>query len=792
MAQANVKLTVDATSATRALQGVQNKTNTLQKSFGGLQRVIAGVGLTVLAKQAISTSANFEKLNVRLGLLTKASGTFARSQELAAQAQKTFGLSATEALEGITDITARLQPLGVGVEDIKTTFFGFNTAAKLAGASAIESSNAFRQLAQALGSGRLQGDEFRSISEQIPTILKPVADELGTTVGELKKFSSEGKITSGVVIRALKKIEAEGGASLAALLKNDPTQVFKNLSNEAENLSRAFGDVLAPAILPVIRGLTDATRAITEFINSGAGQITLVFTATAVAIKGLTVVIPILSAQLLAIKGGFAALVVAQKIYTGSLIGIKATLAATSAGFATATVAANAFKIALAKTGIGVAVILLGTLAAKFIDNKKAAKETADAIKEFNEQIGITVDEGGEAGEIIAEITKKQRELNSERRKGIKRRIQEDIDELEVRKKILEGEKERRKIEADMKKFNDMTIRFLKEETVLEAMVSGKSNEQIALEQKILDIKKQFKPEDAAQLINLLKKNEKLKESVDLMEEEKKKAEELKEKFARIGEEIESSIKNNLRDAITNAQSFGQAMTNVLNKIRDKIIDAQIDKLIGGFGEAFGAGASGGERKGIGGFLGGLLGGLLKFEDGGRPPVGRASIVGERGRELFVPKIAGTIIPNNQTEEILKNQILKGRTNNLLENITKSLVNKINSDTVPETKSAEEFIKNSIGGMFRENGGPVKAGQPYIVGERQPELFVPRTSGTILPSVPTGGGGTTNNMITVNVDATGSSVQGNGSDADQLGGLIASVVQATIIDEQRAGGLLSK
>ena len=767
MAQANVKLTVDATSATRALQGVQNKTNTLQKSFGGLQRVIAGVGLTVLAKQAISTSANFEKLNVRLGLLTKASGTFARSQEIAANAQKTFGLSATEALEGITDITARLQPLGVGVEDIKTTFFGFNTAAKLAGASAIESSNAFRQLAQALGSGRLQGDEFRSISEQIPTILKPVADELGTTVGELKKFSSEGKITSGVVIRALKKIEAEGGASLAALLKNDPTQVFKNLSNEAENLSRAFGDVLAPAILPVIRGLTDATRAITEFINSGAGQITLVFTATAVAIKGLTVVIPILSAQLLAIKGGFAALVVAQKIYTGSLIGIKATLAATSAGFATATVAANAFKIALAKTGIGVAVILLGTLAAKFIDNKKAAKETADAIKEFNEQIGITVDEGGEAGEIIAEITKKQRELNSERRKGIKRRIQEDIDELEVRKKILEGEKERRKIEADMKKFNDMTIRFLKEETVLESMLS-------------------------AQLINLLKKNEKLKESVDLMEEEKKKAEELKEKFARIGEEIESSIKNNLRDAITNAQSFGQAMTNVLNKIRDKIIDAQIDKLIGGFGEAFGAGASGGERKGIGGFLGGLLGGLLKFEDGGRPPVGRASIVGERGRELFVPKIAGTIIPNNQTEEILKNQILKGRTNNLLENITKSLVNKINSDTVPETKSAEEFIKNSIGGMFRENGGPVKAGQPYIVGERQPELFVPRTSGTILPSVPTGGGGTTNNMITVNVDATGSSVQGNGSDADQLGGLIASVVQATIIDEQRAGGLLSK
>jgi len=703
VAQANVKLTVDATNATRALQGVQNKTNTLQKSFGGLQRVVAGVGLTVLARQAINTSANFEKLNVRLGLLTKASGTFARSQELAAQAQKSFGLSATEALEGITDITARLQPLGVSVEDIKTTFFGFNTAAKLAGASAIESSNAFRQLAQALGSGRLQGDEFRSISEQIPTILKPVADELGTTVGELKKFSSEGKITSAVVIRALKKIETEGSASLKELLKNDPTQVFKNLSNETENLSRAFGDALAPAILPVIRGITEITKAITDFINSGAGQITLIFTGIATAIKGVLIVAPILTAQLLALKANFAALVVGGKIFTGSLVGMKATLAATSVGFATATAATRAFKIALAGTGIGLVVVGLGMLAAKFIDNKNAAKEAADATKEFNKQLGIIEDEGGEAAKIIEEITKKQRELNKARiRPATEKRLKDDIKELKTRQKILEGEKDRKKIEADMKKFNDMTIGFLKEQNVLEQKLTGKTDEQITLEQKILDIKKQFEPEDAARLINLLKKNEKLKESIDLMEEEKKKAEELKQKFADIGEAIESSIKDNLRDAITGAQSFGQAMTNVLNRIRDKIIDAQLDNLLGQFGENFSAGARRTGGRGIGGFLGGLIGGL--FANGGRPPVGKASIVGERGPELFVPKVAGTIIPNNAI----------------------------------------------------------------------------------------GGGDNVTNMVTVNVDAQGSSVAGSSTDAQALGAAIGAAVQAQLIKEKRPGGLLTR
>jgi phage-related minor tail protein len=90
------------------------------------------------------------------------------------------------------------------------------------------------------------------------------------------------------------------------------------------------------------------------------------------------------------------------------------------------------------------------------------------------------------------------------------------------------------------------------------------------------------------------------------------------------------------------------------------------------------------------------------------------------------------------------------------------------------------------------NGGRPPVGRASLVGERGPELFVPRTAGTIIPNNALGGGNTTNNMITVNVDASGTSVQGSGSDADQLGGLIASVVQATIIDEQRAGGLLNR
>jgi len=307
VAQANVRLTVDASGATRALQGVQNKTNQLQRAFGGLRTAIGGIGITLVAKNALQTATNFQKLNVRLGLLTKSSGTFARSQQIAADAQRAFGLSSTEALEGITDITARLAPLGVGVEDIKSTFFGFNTAAKLAGASTIEASNAFRQLAQALGSGRLQGDEFRSISEQIPTILAPIAEELDTDIGKLKEFASQGKLTSDVVLKALRKIEKDGAPALKELIKNDPTMVFKMLGNETENLSRAFGDALTPVVLPVINGLTKLTEVATSFINSPIGKTTLLFTGIALAFKATTVAAGLLSAAKTILIAKFAA-----------------------------------------------------------------------------------------------------------------------------------------------------------------------------------------------------------------------------------------------------------------------------------------------------------------------------------------------------------------------------------------------------------------------------------------------------------------------------------------------------
>ena len=91
--------------------------------------------------------------------------------------------------------------------------------------------------------------------------------------------------------------------------------------------------------------------------------------------------------------------------------------------------------------------------------------------------------------------------------------------------------------------------------------------------------------------------------------------------------------------------------------------------------------------------------------------------------------------------------------------------------------------------QYAANGGPAGMRKPYIVGERGPELFVPNQSGNIIPNHDLGGiSGSTN--ITVNVDASGSSVEGDETQAEQLGQAISQAIQAELIQQQRPGGLL--
>jgi len=136
-------------------------------------------------------------------------------------------------------------------------------------------------------------------------------------------------------------------------------------------------------------------------------------------------------------------------------------------------------------------------------------------------------------------------------------------------------------------------------------------------------------------------KTDKLKKKI---EETKTETDKLDGAFAKIGDTLATGVSDALVGVVNGTRSLADAARNLLSDIANQFLRLGINTLLF---SAFGG-------------AGGIFKNLPTFAAGGRPPVGRPSIVGERGPELFVPSTAGTIIPNDK---------MGGMTNNIVVNV---------------------------------------------------------------------------------------------------------------------------
>ena len=626
MAQANVKLTVDASQATRALKGVQAQSTGLQNNLGKLKAAFAGVAFTAIARQAVNTASNFQALQLRLKVLTSEFGEFAGAQELVRKAQDRFNLSIVEATKGVTDIFARLRPLGISLKDIETTFIGFNTIAKLAGLNATEASAAFTQLAQGLGSGRLQGDEFRSIAEQVPQLLKAISDETGIASGKLKDFASKGLLKSDIILRALAKSADEGADKIGAIMDASPAEVFKEFSNAVLELQLSLGSKLLPTVLKLTRATSALIEGIVSFIDSEAGTVTFAFIGIAAAIKGITVVGTFLITQIAALKANFLAMSLASAAANGSLATSTTMAFAAAGGFTKAAAAATAFKVALAKTGIGLAVIALGGFIAKLIQANNEQRTFNQLLEEGSAEALKTE---------IADLEKEQEILNAQLENtnrllmGIAGFVGLDaftrsfsdikLDLLEVNNKITKLKEGLPGAEArDLaKKFDSIKKNLTEQNAALEKnnTVSKELTEEARIRKEhelaVKELEAEFQGEQLKELLILQDINTGHKLKGEEIRKNTEKAKELNNAFKKIGEDIGTGITDALASAVEGTKTLGEAARSILNDIASSLLRLGINAALTGLL---------GNTK-IGNFLG-----FGRFANGGRPPVGKPSI----------------------------------------------------------------------------------------------------------------------------------------------------------------------
>ena len=114
---------------------------------------------------------------------------------------------------------------------------------------------------------------------------------------------------------------------------------------------------------------------------------------------------------------------------------------------------------------------------------------------------------------------------------------------------------------------------------------------------------------------------------------------------------------------------------------------------------------------------------------------------------------------------------------------------KITSDSVPSIGSDRvgDVLKNSFELPKLADGGMAKAGRTHLVGERGPELFTPGVSGMITPNHALGG----STSVVVNVDASGSSVEGDEQGGRELGLVLSAAIESELMKQKRPGGLLA-
>ena len=202
--------------------------------------ITGGLSFAGLAKASDENSLR----NSRLGMVTN---------DVAGLKQKTFKASQSSGADygAQLDSIAKLKMLTNGLfndnEAVKFTST-LDKAFKVSGTSAEEAKSAMFQLNQAMTSGKLQGDEFRSVMENAPILAQKIAESMGVSMGELKKLGSEGKITSDVIKNAVL-----GSAGEIESKYKDMPLTFGKVWQQAQNAGQQAMDGLLTKVNELLK-----------------------------------------------------------------------------------------------------------------------------------------------------------------------------------------------------------------------------------------------------------------------------------------------------------------------------------------------------------------------------------------------------------------------------------------------------------------------------------------------------------------------------------------------------------
>jgi tape measure domain-containing protein len=249
-------------TAERSMGKVNKSTLTVDKAVKRLSVAWAGLTATggYLLTKFTGITDQYTQLDNRLKLVTGSSEQLNRvSEALYNTAQDTFTSYAdtVELYAGVARATSELTDeygRQLLTEQELVAFTGdLNRAMLVSGASQEAAANATRQMIQALEGGVVRAEEYNSILENTPRILKAVASGMGVSMGELRQQMLAGELTAQRFVEAFQ----DGAKDIAA--------EFDSTERTARQAMTILGNTLR-GIIDDADDTTNATAGITEAI----------------------------------------------------------------------------------------------------------------------------------------------------------------------------------------------------------------------------------------------------------------------------------------------------------------------------------------------------------------------------------------------------------------------------------------------------------------------------------------------------------------------------------------------
>lgn len=185
------------------LRGATNEANRL---FNALRNVVGVYALLNGAKNTLGLADTVAQSRARLGIVNELNGSLYETAEIeqmiyeAAMRSRGSYLDTAKIVGGMGIRAAdAFSDVGEIVQFVEV----LNMMGAVSGANANEVTNALYQINQAMGAGKFQGDEFRSVSENLPLALQAVAKYKGVSIGALKDMAKRGEITADVFKNAI-------------------------------------------------------------------------------------------------------------------------------------------------------------------------------------------------------------------------------------------------------------------------------------------------------------------------------------------------------------------------------------------------------------------------------------------------------------------------------------------------------------------------------------------------------------------------------------------------------------